>query len=104
MSIPGSSAGSLSSRGWNECSMSGVTCTHDLVGSWMRMASYGFVMGTFQHGHLLTGHFLLPTGCYLLPMPTEQVAGLLDKLQTYWIRTGPLDKLQAFWGLLGPTE
>ena len=33
-------------------------------------------------------------------MPTGQVAGLLDKLQTYWMRTGPLDKLQAFWGLL----
>ena len=50
-------------------------------------------------------------------MPTGQVAGLLyklqaywmrtgllDKLQTYWIRTGPLDKLQAFWGPLGSSE
>ena len=54
-------------------------------------------MGTFQHGHLLTGHFLLPTGCFLSPMPTGQVAGLLDKLQAYWMRTGLLDKLQTYW-------
>ena len=64
-------------------------------------------MGTFQHGHLLTGYFLLPTGWFLLPMPTGQVARLLDKLQAYWMRTGLLDNLkalQASWGLLSELQ
>ena len=43
MSIPLGTSG-VSSQGFNKCSMSGVTLTHLLEGSYVSMASYGLVM------------------------------------------------------------
>ena len=37
-------------------------------------------------------------------MPTGQVAGLLDKLHAYWMRTGLLDQLQTYWMRTGPLD